>query len=202
MVGSSDSGMNDVQIRKISNWVARVGQILGTLFPPTSQYRVSYNTALQEKGFWNLHGNHFAHLIRGALSPQPSIPAAWRIKALTPRPSVVADQGCTRYLAYECKRLNVHYNGVRQSLSTSYVKEGVKRFITEQYAEGLPIGCMIGCVLDGDIDFAIDKIHTAIKNNKDEVCLKEGPNAISAISGVERFATSHRCINSGLETAQ
>jgi hypothetical protein len=36
--------------------------MLDMLFPPTSQYRVSYDTALKEDDFWYLHGNHFAHL--------------------------------------------------------------------------------------------------------------------------------------------
>lgn len=105
--------------------------------------------------------------------------------------AVLLDQGCTRYLAYECKRLNVHYNGTRQSLATPYVKEGVKRFITEQYAEGLPVGCMLGYVLDGDIDFARGSVHAAIDTNKSTIGLTDGPISASPIAAVERFTTDH-----------
>lgn len=105
--------------------------------------------------------------------------------------AVLLDQGCTRYLAYECKRLNVHYNGARQSLATPYVNEGVKRFITEQYAEGLPVGCMLGYVLDGDIDFARTRVHAAINTNKGAIGLTGGPDNVSPIADIERFTTDH-----------
>ncbi len=105
--------------------------------------------------------------------------------------AVLLDQGCTRYLAYECKRLNVHYKGARHSLATPYVKEGVKRFITEQYAEGLPVGCMLGYVLDGDVDFARGRVHTAINTNKSAIGLTSGPDSVSPIASVERFTTDH-----------
>ena len=105
--------------------------------------------------------------------------------------AVLLDQGCTRYLAYECKRLNVHYSGVRQSLATPYVNEGVKRFVTEQYAEDLPVGCMLGYVLDGDLSFAQGRVHAAINANKDVIALTSGPNSASPIACVERFTTDH-----------
>lgn len=105
--------------------------------------------------------------------------------------AVLLDQGCTRYLAYECKRLNVHYNGARQSLATPYVNDGIKRFITEQYAEGLPVGCMLGYVLDGDIDFARVSVHAAINRNKDTIGLTGGPDDIPPIADIERFTTDH-----------
>lgn len=105
--------------------------------------------------------------------------------------AVLLDQGCTRYLAYECKRLNVHFSGSRQSLATPYVNEGVKRFITEQYAEGLPVGCMLGYVLDGDTAFALGRVHAAIETNKVDVGLAGGPTATAAMGLVERFSTDH-----------
>lgn len=105
--------------------------------------------------------------------------------------AVLLDQGCTRYLAYECKRLNVHFSGSRQSLATPYVNDGVKRFITEQYAQGLPVGCMLGYVLDGDTAFALARVHTAIDANKVDVGLTGGPTAAAAMGLVERFSTDH-----------
>ncbi|CAI2717511.1 hypothetical protein [Nitrospina watsonii] len=105
--------------------------------------------------------------------------------------AVLLDQGCTRYLAYECKRLNVHHKGARQSLATLYVNEGVERFITEQYAEGLPVGCMLGYVLDGDIDFARSSVYTAINTNKNAIGLIGGPVSVPSIADIERFTTEH-----------
>lgn len=105
--------------------------------------------------------------------------------------AVLLDQGCTRYLAYECKRLNVHFSGSRHSLATPYVNEGVRRFITEQYAEGLPVGCMLGYVLDGDTAFALGRVHAAIDTNKGDVGLAGGPTSAAAIGLVERFSTDH-----------
>lgn len=105
--------------------------------------------------------------------------------------AVLLDQGCTRYLAYECKRLNVNYKGARKSLATPYVNEGLKRFITEQYAEGLSVGCMLGYVLDGDIDFARDSVSTAITTGKKTIGLKGRLRKMPPISTIERFATNH-----------
>lgn len=105
--------------------------------------------------------------------------------------AVLLDQERERYLAYECKRLNVSYNGSRQSLATDYVKDGVLRFITEQYAEGLPVGCMLGYVLDGDTQFALSRVHSAIETNKSRLGLAGAPNAGVAIESVERFFTNH-----------
>lgn len=111
--------------------------------------------------------------------------------------AVLLDQGCTRYLAYECKRLNVHFDGRRHSLAVPYVNEGVKRFVTEQYAEGLSVGCMLGYVLDGDLDFARERVHAAINANKDDIGLTSGPSAATPIANVERFTTDHVRLASG-----
>lgn len=105
--------------------------------------------------------------------------------------AVLLDQGCTHYLAYECKRLNVQNGGTRQSLATRYVNEGVKRFITEQYAEGLPVGCMLGYVLDGDVPFAISSVRTAVEANKSGIALSAGPDGMVALDIAERFSTDH-----------
>ncbi|MBL8500635.1 MAG: hypothetical protein JNL77_08670 [Nitrosomonas sp.] len=105
--------------------------------------------------------------------------------------AVLLNQGCTHYLAYECKRLNVPRSGARQSLATRYVNEGIKRFITEQYAEGLPIGCMLGYVLDGEIPFAVSSVHSAIDTNKGGIGLSTGPDKMPPLGIAERFSTDH-----------
>lgn len=105
--------------------------------------------------------------------------------------AVILDQERARYLAYECKRLNVQHNGVRSSLATPYVKEGVKRFVTEQYAENLPVGCMLGYVVDGDVPFAKSRVHTAISANASEINLIAAPVADDPLDIIVRFSTRH-----------
>ena len=83
--------------------------------------------------------------------------------------AVLLDRTRTRYLAYECKRLNVKRDGRRRSLATQYVMEGLHRFITEQYAEGLPVGCMLGYVMDGDVPFALANVVDALERTSQEV---------------------------------
>lgn len=100
------------------------------------------------------------------------------------------DRERERYLAYECKRLNVINAGSRSSLATVYVTQGMMRFITEQYAEELPLGCILGYVMDGDVAFALSRVGTAITAHP-QLTLQDGPNTISSIRGVSRFKTRH-----------
>jgi hypothetical protein len=106
--------------------------------------------------------------------------------------AVLFDQERERYIAYECKRLNVIHSGVRGSLATRYVKEGMMRFLTEQYAEGLPVGCMLGYVMDGDMPFALTQINAAIEAHKNPLYLIAGPIAGQTTVGIERFSTGHK----------
>lgn len=93
-------------------------------------------------------------------------------------------------MAYECKRLNVINGGSRSSLATLYVTQGMMRFLTEQYAEQLPVGCMLGYVLDGDVPFARSRIADAIGGHV-PLALAEGPTPLAAIEQTERFRTTH-----------
>lgn len=104
--------------------------------------------------------------------------------------AVLSDWERDRYLAYECKRLNVVHGGKRRSLAKAYVAEGMMRFITEQYAEALPIGCMLGYVMDGDIAFAAAQLSQAISNHT-ALALTNGPAKLPMIQSVERFRTGH-----------
>lgn len=99
-----------------------------------------------------------------------------------------------RYLAYECKRLNVSHGGKRSSLATAYVADGMMRFIKRQYSEGLPVGCMLGYVIDGDIPFAKNKVTTAISSDV-ELCVLAGPEKMKPVDNFERFSTTHRKLN-------
>lgn len=104
--------------------------------------------------------------------------------------AVLLDWERERYLAYECKRLNVIHHGQRSSLATLYVTKGMMRFMTEQYAESLPVGSMLGYVMDSDMTFAMSQVTTAITAHQ-PVALATGPTAAAAIQNVARFLTSH-----------
>jgi hypothetical protein len=105
--------------------------------------------------------------------------------------AVLLDQERERYVAYECKRLNVIYEA-RASLATRYVKDGMMRFLTEQYAEGLPVGCMLGYVMDGDLPFALTRVNSAIDAHKISLGIVDGASPCQPIPGVERFSTLHQ----------
>ena len=96
------------------------------------------------------------------------------------------------YLAYECKRLNaMRQGGARRSLAREYVNEGVMRFVTKQYAENLPTGCMIGYVMDGDLDFAHVRVRAAMTGSRAKLGLQGDLRAQDPIGQFQRFATDH-----------
>ena len=105
---------------------------------------------------------------------------------------VFLNQDRDTYLAYECKRLNVRREDGRRSLSTEYVKEGLLRFVESQYSENLPIGCMLGYVLDGDLDHAASSVKAKIVELRCEVRLVVEPQADAAIGPAVRFYSRHR----------
>lgn len=105
--------------------------------------------------------------------------------------AVFTDRERESYLAYECKRLNVvGADGTRSTLATRYVTLGMMRFLTEQYAEGLSLGGMIGYVMDGDIRTARTALATAIPTHLPRPALS-GPDALLSIGSTERFRTVH-----------
>lgn len=106
--------------------------------------------------------------------------------------AVLLDQDRQRYLAYECKRLNEVRNSVPRSLAMSYVLEGVRRFVTEKYAAGLPVGCMLGYVMDGDTRTAQSKVAAAMDNRKSEIGLVAGPTNDHPVCSILRFSSHHR----------
>ena len=66
------------------------------------------------------------------------------------------------YLGYECKCLNVKRKGRIESQAGKYVKEGVCRFVSGKYSENLPAGCMLGYVLDGNVDTAHSEVNAML----------------------------------------
>lgn len=108
------------------------------------------------------------------------------------------EQDHLKYIAYECKRLNVlSEEGKRKgSYTGTYCDDGVIRYITAKYAEKLPYGCMLGYVMDGDIDFAFKQLVHAIEKRSDS--LRYQVDAITlAHNEFSEFETTHSRISDG-----
>ena len=105
--------------------------------------------------------------------------------------AVIMHNNRRRYLAYECKKLNVRREGARRSQAGSYIAEGMMRFVTGQYAEGPPVACMIGYVMDGDLTFACARIKAAIGRNRSALRLQNGPADEPPLDAMARFVTTH-----------
>ena len=105
--------------------------------------------------------------------------------------TVLLDWDRETYLPYECKRLNVVNQGRRSSLATPYVTDGLMRFVTEQYAEGLPVGCMLGYVMDGDLAFALQQVRSAVAAQAIPLRSRGGITNGEAKPSIERFRTDH-----------
>ena len=100
------------------------------------------------------------------------------------------DRDC--YLAYECKRLNELRDDGRRSLAGKYVREGLSRFVAEQYSENLPVGCMLGYVLDGDVPYAESSVRKKIIACQGEIALIDQPTDEPAVGVATRFSSRHR----------
>ncbi len=107
--------------------------------------------------------------------------------------AVLLDQNRDRYLAYECKRLNEVRDGVTRSLASKYVLEGIRRFVTEQYSEGLPVGCMLGYVMNGNAVAAQVKVTNAMNAHKNQIGLVARPSKETPIFSILRFSSRHCC---------
>lgn len=105
---------------------------------------------------------------------------------------VIIDEDPDCYVAFECKRLNVAGKRSRASLAGLYVKKGMLRYIRAQYAKDLPMGCMLGYVMDGDVGFAKKKIRAAINTRAEMLKLLGEPVDEPSFALLERFVTSHR----------
>lgn len=106
--------------------------------------------------------------------------------------ALLLDQEREKYLAYECKRLNTVRNGTTRSLATPYVTDGIHRFITEKYAADLPLGCMLGYVMNGDVTTARSKVWAAIDSHQSDIGMVGQPRIGQAIGAIERFSSIHR----------
>ncbi|MEO5337384.1 MAG: hypothetical protein H7841_10900 [Magnetospirillum sp. WYHS-4] len=105
--------------------------------------------------------------------------------------AIVLNQDADSYVAFECKRLNVNTGHGRKSQASSYVKGGMARYLSAQYAQSLPLGIMVGYVLDSDLEAAARSIDAAISGNRKALSLT-GPLArLRAFGFVQRYMSSH-----------
>ena len=107
--------------------------------------------------------------------------------------AVIVGHERSAYLACECKRLNLTgADGARRSNARAYVgKDGMMRFVTEKYAEGLPVGCMMGYVMDGDMSFAFLRIKATIAEKQPALGLQGELQEAPPIGIIRRFVTEH-----------
>ncbi len=103
------------------------------------------------------------------------------------------------YFALECKRLRVNRPSGFKSLSGEYVTKGMFRYFNGQYAEGLDRGGMLGYVMDGQIDVAIDDVSTAIEKRRLDLCMgaDETLRRSSCLSSTQVRETRHNYGPSG-----
>ena len=107
--------------------------------------------------------------------------------------AVIVHNDRSTYLGYECKRLNVTgTDGARRSQAGAYVGEdGMMCFVTERYSEGLPVGCMMGYVMDGDMNFAFLRIEEAMAAEQPALGLQGELQENPPIGIIRRFVTEH-----------
>ncbi|NTG36909.1 hypothetical protein G6K91_21850 [Agrobacterium rhizogenes] len=66
------------------------------------------------------------------------------------------------YFCLECKRLNAETARGIRSYASEYISHGMLRFIRGQYAGKVRSGAMVGYVLDGNLNGAIETVTAAI----------------------------------------
>lgn len=86
---------------------------------------------------------------------------------------VSCDLGYEVYFAIEAKRLRVSLPSRFFSGGWEYVKDGMMRFITGQYAPFMQAGAMLGYVYDGETENARADIDRQIQKMAKELKLKE-----------------------------
>ncbi len=97
------------------------------------------------------------------------------------------------YLAYECKRLNVPYPTSVRNLCVPYVEEGLMRFVTGQYSNGLPMAMMIGYVMNGNNGRARQGLRRVMKARTDTLGLTAELDHPSLTGAPTRFRSTHTC---------
>ena len=192
----SGEGRSWVVKFRVTDWkflhcVARVWQQAIAHLPPSScedtitvalVARLSRDAEARGEFYFEYQFHPFTRSPRGTLTGTARVDLA-----------VIVGNDRNTYLAYECKRLNVTgTDGARRSQAGAYVGEdGMMRFVTEKYSEGLPVGCMMGYVMDSDLNFAFLRIEKAMMTERLALGLQGELQADPPIGVVQRFVTGH-----------
>jgi hypothetical protein len=97
------------------------------------------------------------------------------------------------YLACECKRLNVPYMSGTRGLVGEYVDEGLMRFVSGQYSDGLPLAMMIGYVMNAKTDRARRGLGLAMRYRQSKINMRSARDEPVTAGRPIRFFTSHGC---------
>jgi hypothetical protein len=97
------------------------------------------------------------------------------------------------YLACECKRLNVPYKSGLKGLVGEYVNDGLMRFVSGQYSNGLPLAMMLGYVMNARSDRARRGLARAMKYRAGAIRLQSTTDAPVLNGKPLRFVTEHLC---------
>jgi hypothetical protein len=98
------------------------------------------------------------------------------------------------YLACECKRLNVPYKTGVRGLVGEYVDEGLMRFVTGQYSNGLPLAMMLGYVMNSQSDRARNGLRRAMAIRSAAIGLQSADDIAVNAGKPLRFRTTHVCV--------
>lgn len=98
------------------------------------------------------------------------------------------------YLACECKRLNIPYKTGVRALVGEYVDEGIMRFVTGQYSNGLPLAMMLGYVMNAKTDRARHGVRRIMALRSAAIGLQSERDAPVANGRPLRFHTTHSCV--------
>ncbi|MEG8057042.1 hypothetical protein QP150_10135 [Sphingomonas sp. 22L2VL55-3] len=101
------------------------------------------------------------------------------------------------YLACECKRLNVSRSSGFTTGASAYVFDGLSRFAESRYSAGLPIGVMLGYVMDGRVGAAQTAVQAIIATAHDRLGMIEAHSDMPSPKW-RRFRTRHRGSSAGV----
>ena len=94
---------------------------------------------------------------------------------------VTCARGTDVYFAIEAKRLRIHAkDGKVAALADRYVKEGMMRFVTGQYAPKMQSGAMLGYVFDGNVTLARQNVLKAIDASAPTLQLRSGKGLLAS----------------------
>jgi len=98
------------------------------------------------------------------------------------------------YISFECKRLRVKFPSGFDTLAGKYVTEGMYRYFNGQYARNLDKGGMLGYVMDGNIDLAVNDVKAAIEKRRLNLYMNENETlkASSYITSKQVKETLHK----------